>query len=101
MKLTSMAFLLCATLGTLLHIYSCWLSTEKGVIWAFVAPMLAIITVSELIFSYNISQKELHWVLLQPGGYHSCLGLQIELQYKYFCFHELSGENPRTWRKCP
>jgi len=25
---------------------SCWLSTENGVIWAFVAPMLAIITVS-------------------------------------------------------
>ena len=27
-------------------VYSCWLSTKMGVIWAFVAPMLVIILVS-------------------------------------------------------
>ena len=26
--------------------YSCWLSTDQGVIWAFVGPMLLIIAVS-------------------------------------------------------
>ena len=30
-------------------VYSCWLSTKKGVIWAFVAPMLVIILVSNII----------------------------------------------------
>ena len=29
--------------------YSCWLSTEKGTIFAFVAPMIAIIIVSQNI----------------------------------------------------
>jgi len=35
-----------STNGFCVTFSSCWLSTEKGVIWAFVAPMLAIILVS-------------------------------------------------------
>ena len=30
-------------------IYSCWLSSDRGTIWAFIAPMLFIITVSVII----------------------------------------------------
>ena len=30
------------------HFYSCWLSVEKGTIFGFVAPMLAIILVSKI-----------------------------------------------------
>ena len=38
----------CQDLALLLH--RCWLSEEKGTIWAFVAPMLLIILVS--LFDY-------------------------------------------------
>ena len=27
------------------HVFSCWLSIDKGVIWAFLGPMLAIVIV--------------------------------------------------------
>ena len=39
----------------LLHIViSCWIETEKGAIWGFVAPMLAIIMVRVLLNSIAI-----------------------------------------------
>ena len=31
----------------LLRLRSCWLSTENGVIWAFVGPVIAIVCVSK------------------------------------------------------
>ena len=32
---------------------SCWIDTENGSIWAFVAPMLAIISVSSVVHSVS------------------------------------------------
>ena len=31
------------------HKFSCWIATDRGAIWAFVAPVLAIITVRTLL----------------------------------------------------
>lgn len=37
--------------------YSCWLSVDNGVIWAFVAPMIIIIIVSCFILSSRLPKR--------------------------------------------
>ena len=37
--------------------YSCWLSVDNGVIWAFVAPMIIIVIVSCFILSSRLPKR--------------------------------------------
>ena len=53
-----------------LILYSCWLSTEKGTVFAFVVPMIVIIIVSETsLFAYILVVK------IMPTDQHSVLGV--------------------------
>ena len=45
MNICKHMIILCFKKVLIFHNDSCWIETDKGAIWGFVAPMLAIITV--------------------------------------------------------
>ena len=49
-------------------ICSCWISTDEGAIWAFVGPMLAIITVSCVMLCISLVPTNYAGIVLSMIG---------------------------------
>ena len=58
---------------TYIYMHSCWIDTDEGAIWGFVAPMLAIITVRFVLFLTDIQYNyiiHVHQLYSYTGQYH-------------------------------